>query len=347
MKFLIAIIVFSFLIIFHELGHFLLAKYNGISVLEFSLGMGPRLLSFQGKETRYSLKLLPFGGSCMMLGEEGENEETDMKGSFQNASVGARISVILAGPFFNFIAAIIAAFVLVSVCGVDTSSVDTLTPGGAAAKAGLKEGDVIVSLNDYNTYLFGDIQLFNMLHQGENVTVKYKRDGEIHVTDITPKYDESVDYYFLGLGSDTSLVKGGFFDRVKYSLYEIRFQFNQVLESLKMLVTGKVKLKDLTGVVGIVSVIGATYETGLRVNLLYAISNVLELVILLNFNLGVMNLIPFPALDGGRTLMLIIEKLRGKRIDPNIEEKINMIGLMLLLVLMAVVMINDFRYHIF
>ena len=191
---IIAILVFSVIVIFHELGHFLLAKRNGIAVTEFSLGMGPRLLSKVIGETRYSLKLFPIGGSCMMVGED---DDDDSQGSFNRASVWARISVVAAGPIFNFILAFIFAMIITSVIGYDPSTVLQVEEGSPAQEAGLQEGDVITEFQGKHISIGRDLELYMTLHglQDENVTLTYERDGEEHEISYTA---DSQTRYLLG-----------------------------------------------------------------------------------------------------------------------------------------------------
>ena len=144
MKIVIAIIIFSLIVIFHELGHFWLAKANGILVNEFSLGLGPTIVGFKRGETKYSLKLFPFGGACMMEGEDGESENPR---SFQNKSVWARISVVLAGPVFNFILAFVFSFIMITAMGYNSTKIAGVIDGYAADEAGMQDGDTIVKLN--------------------------------------------------------------------------------------------------------------------------------------------------------------------------------------------------------
>ena len=203
MKILIAVIIFSAIILFHEFGHFLFAKLNGIGVTEFSLGMGPRLFSFQKGETRYSLKLLPIGGSCAMVGEDTDEEE--LPGSFNAASVGGRISVVAAGPVFNFILAFVLAVIIVGFVGYDPSEVVEVEKGSPVAEAGLEKGDVITEYDGYHVDLAKDLYVYmylNNLEEGDTVTMKVKRDGETRTITYTP--DVSV-RYLLGFNrSDAS-----------------------------------------------------------------------------------------------------------------------------------------------
>ena len=203
LKILIAVIIFSAIILFHEFGHFLFAKLNGIGVTEFSLGMGPRLFSFQKGETRYSLKLLPIGGSCAMVGED--TDEEDLPGSFNAASVGGRISVVAAGPVFNFILAFVLAVIIVGFVGYDPAEVVEVESGSPVAEAGLEKGDVITEYDGYHVDLAKDLYVYmylNDLKEGDTVTMTVKRDGETRTITYTP--DVSV-RYLLGFNrSDAS-----------------------------------------------------------------------------------------------------------------------------------------------
>ena len=169
---LAAILLFGFIIMFHELGHFLLAKLNGVSVVEFSIGMGPRLLSFKGKETRYSLKLLPLGGSCAMADEDTDSGDPN---GFLNKPVWSRIMVIAAGPVFNFILALIFGIIIVGYRGYDLPVISGVLDGFPAQQAGLLPGDLIVSINGQNMMDYRDLSLFLQLHPEEKLTIHYKR----------------------------------------------------------------------------------------------------------------------------------------------------------------------------
>ena len=171
MNIVLALLIFSIIVIVHELGHFLLAKKNGIGVVEFSLGMGPRLFSFDKGGTKYSLKLLPFGGSCMMLGEDGIDDDDS---AFGNKSVWARISVIAAGPIFNFILAFVMATIIVSVVGYDAPKIWGIIEDYPADEAGIKEGDTIVKLNDTRIHIYREVSLFVQMHQGKQWILSMK-----------------------------------------------------------------------------------------------------------------------------------------------------------------------------
>lgn len=340
MSIILALIIFSFIILFHELGHFLLAKRGGITVEEFSLGMGPRILSTVKGGTRYSWKLLPFGGSCMMLGEdEGSTEE----GSFGSKSVWTRISVIAAGPIFNFILAFVLSVIIIGSIGIDKPVVLAVSEGYPAAEAGIQEGDTILRMNHQKIHVSREVTNYVTFHQGEDVTIVYEHDGEQKTAVLSPKESETGRYIF-GISVYSSYrEKVGPLETLKYSAYEVKYWIQLTIESLKMLFTGQVGLNDMAGPVGVVSIIDDTYKESAADGGFYIWLNMLNISILLTANLGVMNLLPLPALDGGRLVFLILEAIRGKRVDPEKEGMVHFVGLMLLMVLMVVVMFNDIR----
>ena len=341
MSFIIAFLIFSIIVIFHELGHFWLAKANGIRVNEFSLGLGPTIWGIQKGETKYSIKLLPFGGACMM---EGEDEESEDERAFGKKSVWARMSVVFAGPFFNFIMAFVFAFILMSCIGYDKPEIAGVIEGYAAEEAGMQEGDTIVKINNKSIHFYREVSAYSMFHPGEVAEITYLRDGEKCTTTLTPKYDEELGRYLYGFTYQSVREKGNVWDNLKHSFYEIEYWIYSTLSSLKMLVTGNASFNDMSGPVGIVKNIGDTYTESVETSGYYlAFLNMLNWAILLSANLGVMNLLPLPALDGGRLVFLLVEAIRGKKIDPNKEGFVHLIGIALLFLLMFVVMFNDIR----
>lgn len=397
MKIIIAIVIFSAIILFHELGHFLFAKLNKIVVTEFSLGMGPRLYSFEKGDTRYSLKLLPIGGSCAMLGEDTDIENEP--GTFNSASVWGRISVVAAGPVFNFIMAFVLSVIIVGAVGYEPSRVLSVKEGSAAEAAGLKEGDtinltvkrdgkkmdisyksdtnvryllgcnfngddtsamtvesvmdgmplqeagiqqgdVITSINGVKITNAADYQKYiqeNPLTE-KSVKITYSRDGQEYDITVTPKeYRTAESGFTYNMYSEKA--KG--LNIVKYGAVEVKYMVRTTILSLKELVSGKLGMKDLSGPVGIVDAIGTTYEESKSEGTMILWMNMLNLAVLLSANLGVMNLLPFPALDGGRLVFLVIEAIRRKPINRQVEGGIHFAGLMLLMALMVFVMYND------
>ena len=338
---IIAIIMFSIIILFHELGHFLLAKANGIRVNEFSLGLGPTLVGFTKGETKYSLKLLPFGGACQM---EGEDDTSEDERSFNSKSVWARISVVAAGPIFNFIMAFIFSVVIIGCIGVDKPVLKDVMDGFPAQEAGLQAGDEIIKMDGQRIHFYRDISIFSTFHSGEAIEIVYERDGQRYEAILAPKLDEESGRYLYGLVGQSARENVGVFGTVKYAWHEVGYWIRMTIQSLKMMVTGGASVNDLSGPVGIVQNIGNTYEESLKQDgFFYAFLNMLNWAILLSANLGVMNLLPLPALDGGRLLFMFVEVIRGKKIKPEREGIVHLIGIILLLALMVFVMFNDIR----
>lgn len=339
------VLIFGVVVVSHEFGHFLLAKANGIHVIEFSVGMGPNLFSFQKGDTKYSLKLLPIGGACMFEGEDGLNEKEDGEdhsGSFLNANVWARISTVVAGPLFNFILGFIVAFIMVNMLVAVRDPVATeVVDGGAAQEAGLQPGDRILALNGSKIHLFEEIQLFCMTYRGGEVTVQYERDGVKGTTTLTPQYDESAGYYMVGI-MNADFVEMSGLNSFRYAWYEMRYCVKMTWKSLEMLVQGQVSRQDVAGPVGIaVNVVGKTYETAKDYGWQSVLLSMLNITLMLTVNLGILNLLPVPALDGGRLVFLLWEAITHRPVPPDKEGIVHFIGLMFFMVLMVFLLFND------
>lgn len=344
MTFIFFILIFGIVVISHELGHFLLAKINGIHVVEFSVGMGPTLLGFTKGETKYSLKLLPIGGACMFEGEDGLNiengEESDR--SFNKANVWARISTVVAGPIFNFILGAVVAMIMVSMVHINLPVIG-VSEESPAMMAGLQTGDRIIALNDEKVYLFQEMQLFSRINGGKEVTITFERDGEIMTTTLQPVYNEESGSYMFGVYCDALAEEQGI-ARLKYAWYEIRYCVKSTYKSLALLVQGQVKSDEVAGPVGIaVNVVGKTYDATKEYGWETVLVNMLNIMLVLTVNLGIINLLPIPALDGGRLVFLLIEVIRGKPIPPEKEGMVHFAGLVFFMGLMVVVFFNDLK----
>ena len=346
MSFVAAVLIFGIIIMIHEFGHFLFAKLNGIGVIEFSLGMGPRLYSFEKGGTRYSIKILPFGGSCMMLGEDEENSD---QSAFNNKSVWARISVVAAGPIFNFLMAFLLSMVIVGLTGYQPATVMEVMDGYPAKEAGLLPGDLITEINGRNIHSKDDITLYIQTHAGKTITVEYKRaDGnggvERRSAVIVPQYSEEDGGCLMGVRFDgVAKPVSGLGQLLVHSAYEVKYWIQYVFDAFYMMFHGEVSLNDLSGPVGIVTTIDDTVDQVIPYGRTVVILTLINFCILLSANLGVMNLLPIPALDGGRLVFLFIEAVRGKPIDKEKEGMVHMAGMMLLMALMVLVLFNDVR----
>ncbi|MCI7795011.1 MAG: site-2 protease family protein [Lachnospiraceae bacterium] len=355
---ILAFLVLSVIVLFHEFGHFLFARLNGIAVLEFSLGFGPRLFSVKSKKfgTRYSVKLFPFGGSCAMLGEEEEDagelsDEKVVGDSFYGKPPLARIAVIAAGPAFNFLMALAFSIAVVSWAGTDRPVLTGVTEGTAAEAAGLKAGDVITGIGNRRVMVMRDLMLYMTVHGKEDMKITYKRrDPETETWTSFEAFLDSdlfaesngrymIGVQFAGYRSETGSVP----ELIKASAAEVRYTVLSVIDSLKMIVRGEVESEDIAGPVRIVTIIGDTVEQVSPYGAMAVFMNLLNLIIMFSANLGVMNLLPLPALDGGRLVFLFWELLTGKPVNQRIENAVNMTGMALLMALMLFVFFNDLR----
>ena len=446
MNIVVALLIFTVIVVAHELGHFLLAKKNGVGVPEFSVGMGPRLVTVAKTEngfmvkffcsqkmmeenedwknvTKYSWKLLPIGGSCAMVGEDEDNDAPD---SFNSKGVWARFSIVVAGPFFNFIFAFVCSIIIIANSGVDYPQVQSVYSGQPAQTAGIETGDMIKSINgrkisigrevetyvqlhpltgedveitlerdgkektitldpNYKTYLFGfsytanktddteisaitegkpfdkagiqagdkivhvngtevsnGEELKNVMEEnssaGKETTFGIQRDGTVQEYKITPEPYETKTLGFYAGGNVTGQ---NAFVVLKYSLIEVKYWIETTVASLGQLITGKISTKELSGPVGIVDTVGTVLDQSTSYGMRVVVLNMLIMSVLLSANLGVMNLLPLPALDGGRLVFILIEAVRGKPVSRDKEGYVHFAGFILLMLLMVFVMYND------
>ena len=338
------VLIFGLVVVAHEFGHFLLAKANGIHVVEFAVGMGPKLLHFKKGETEYCLRLLPIGGACMFENEDelgGSGNRTYEEGSFPAANVWARISTVVAGPLFNFILGFLLALIIVWFSGSDRPVINGIMEGYPAQEAGLQAGDVVTRMNGERIYLAREIYINMYINKGKDMVITYERDGVEYETTIIPKYNEEEDRYLIGLQGYGEYVDCQNANIFPYTYYEVRYCLKSTLKSLGMLVTGNGSKDDVSGPIGVAQVIGDISEQAAPYGMGVVLINMLNIALLLSVNLGVMNLLPLPALDGGRLVFLLIEAVRGKPIPPEKEGMVHFAGFVALMVLMVFVMYND------
>lgn len=382
MGIILFIIIFCVVVIVHEMGHMLIAKANGIGVVEFTVGMGPVLFHFTKGGTKYSVRLLPIGGACVFEGEDGlasgvadsdrpvseqvldhfdslhndkksdssdqadaayvQNTDLGKKGiAFPDAKVSARIAAVAAGPVFNFILAFIFSLIIVGSYGTDLPVIQKIMENGAAEKAGMQDGDLIVSVNGKKVHLYREISFASMLNQGEDVDIVYERDGKLYQTVVSPLYDEQAGRYYMGFYGSNVYQKQGFWGTIRYSFYEVKYWIDTTIKSLELLVTGRVSRNDVSGPVGMAQTVNEIYTESKPSGFFIVWLNMLNFAILLSANLGVLNLLPLPALDGGRLVFLIIEAIRRKPVPAEKEGMVHFAGFVLLMVLMVFVFIND------
>ena len=324
------------LVIVHEFGHFITAKRGGVQVNEFWIGMGPTLLKKQHNGTLYCLKLLPFGGACVM---EGEDSESDNDHAFGKASLPRRMLIVAAGALMNFLVGFLIVLAVIQPNGPNggyiVSTIDSVDPASTAAAAGgLQAGDEILEVDGYNILLRSDFEM--ALSRGMDTTyeVVVRRDGEkvtlpAVVLEATIEGEDGRKMIGLTFAEQPDSIGMHVNMAVRTSLNYARL----VWVSLGMLVSGQVGVDQLSGPVGVASVMATTAS--------YSISAFLQLVAFISINLGVMNLLPLPALDGGRLVFLIIEGIRRKPVPAKYEGYIHAAGLMLLLALMVYVTGQD------
>lgn len=340
---LILIIMLGILIFVHEFGHFIVAKKTGVHVEEFALGMGPQLLKWKRKNdpTLYSIRLFPIGGFCAMAGEVVEETEKKLsKDKYMcNKKPYQKVLILIAGVTMNFLLALVLFFLQSMIWGSSNqlSYVGLVTENSAIEKAGIVEGDKIVSINGMKTNTWDKIQIALALKNDSSVYefIVKKEDGSIKKYDVTPtieKDEEGNEVKVYGFGAGNSLNKG-FVNSIKYAFVKLYSVMSSMTQIIIKLFTGDLGLSSLSGPVGMYTVVGETAKMGIQ-NLLY-------LTAYLSVNLGFINILPFPAFDGGRILFVIIEKIKGSPVKPEVENWFHSIGFILLMILMLVITYQD------
>ena len=323
-----SIIIFLLVILIHEFGHFIVAKMNGVSVLEFSVGMGPKLFQKESNGTLYSLRLLPVGGYCQL---EGEDEENDSPNSLNNQSPLVRLKVILAGAIMNFILAFILLIFLMSVSRVSTE-VSGVLEDSPAYSSGIQTGDKIVSINGKNIS-DGEELLQSIKESQGDLDIGVIRDSQSKNIKVTPRLENNVRKIGVNFQEEYDIKNFSLIKGFKKGVITFLNLTGMLYKFLGMLITGQLGLGGVSGPVGVVKEIGNAAKTG--------VANLIFLLAYININLGVFNLLPIPALDGGRAIFILIEMIFGKKISQEKEGYIHMVGLILLLALIAVVTIKD------
>ena len=343
---LFAVLLFSLVIFVHELGHFVAAKLSGVQVNEFAMFMGPALVKWKRGETQYSIRCIPLGGYCAM---EGENEDSDNPRSFQKAAWWKRLIILVAGCFMNFVVALLLMVIVYlpvkeTVVPVISSFESYATIDG---EKGLQVGDEIVSLDGERIYVRGDISQILAMNPGDTHDVVVKRNGEtvalndflMETHPVTLEDGTTAQMY----GMIFSVKKMNLLDRVDLGWRQFLNSGRLVRMSLQRLLSGKAGVKDLSGPVGIVSMMSQTAEQS--ESALDAVLNLLFFGAFLSTNLGIFNLLPVPALDGGRTFALLlitaIERITKKKVNPKYEAYIHGIGMVLLMALLIFVVFKD------
>ena len=333
------ILILGVIILIHEFGHFIFAKKAGIYVYEFSIGMGPRIFKWTRKndETEYSIRLIPIGGFVQMAGEEIEDDpEVPKDKKFGVKTFGQKFMTVIAGIMNNFLLAIFLYFIIALFTGAPQNKaiVGEISKDYPAYTSGLQTGDRILKLNGKNASTYDTLALELQVNIGEDVTLEVDRDGQTVEVELTPKKvkENGEEIYRYGF-TITDEVETGFFASLKYAFSKTFSLIHQMILIIGYLVTGNLGINSLAGPVGIFGIVGTAADAG--------IWSVLSLIALLSINVGFINLLPIPAFDGGRLLFIIIEKIKGKPVDPKLENTIHAVGLFLLMALMLLITYND------
>ena len=334
------ILILGGIVFFHELGHFLFAKKAGVYIYEFSIGMGPQLFKWKSKkdETMYSIRLLPIGGFVQMAGEEIDPDENIPKEKrMQSKTWLQRFSIMIAGIFFNFVLAIVLLFVVGLINGTPQKEtyIGVIDKNSSAYNAGLRENFEILQVNGKKASTKDILSLELIANVKKEVEVKYKdENGNVEIAKFkADTVDENGTTNYKYGFSLINQKQRGFFSSIKYAFTKTIELIEYMFFVIWYLITGKISLTNLSGPIGIFTMVGETAKEGL-INLVY-------LMAIISVNVGFINFLPLPAFDGGRILFLIIEKIKGSPVNPKIENIIHTVGLGFLMLLMVFITYND------
>lgn len=337
---LLFILILGIIVFIHEFGHFILAKWNGVYVYEFALGMGPKICGFKKGETEYNLRAIPIGGFCQLAGEDldtDDDKKIPKDKRLQNKKAWQRFLIMLFGPMNNFILAVLLIFLIALIWGGATMDpvIYKVEKDSACEKAGLKANDKVISINNNRIDTSDDISLYLAVASPKKTnTIVVERDSKKVTIKVKPKKvkEDGKETYKYGLSIKNKKTKG-FVNAIVYTFKKTESVFKQMFITIGYLFTGRISLNQLSGPVGIYSVVGQQRSAGL--------ASLIYLTAFLSINVGVINLLPIPAFDGGHILFIIIEKIKGSPVKPELENKIHSIFLILLMLLMVIITIND------
>ncbi|MBS4031408.1 MAG: RIP metalloprotease RseP [Clostridiales bacterium] len=339
LTFIASVVIFGLLIFFHELGHFIVAKRLGIGVIEFAIGFGPKAMSRQIGETVYSLRVFPLGGFVRLVGEDPEEVEED--GSFQKQPVWRRFAVIVSGPVMNFILAVLLFsliyFAFIGVPVYQSTAIGELLPGGRAEQAGLMAGDRITSVAGEEVGKWLDLVALINAHPDTEIIIEFERENQLQSITVTPQRDPQAGIGLIGIWPQTRMfaVFPSLSLGITHTVSFLRF----IAVSIVKMITGRAPA-DVVGPVGIIQIVGEVARTG--------VVNLLSLAAIISLNLGFLNLLPIPALDGSRLMFLVVEGIRGRPVDPHKESFVHFVGFTVLILLMIVIAYRDLvRLNIF
>lgn len=340
-KILIAVIMICIIILVHEFGHYIIGRANGIVAKEFFIGVGPILFKFEKGGTVFSLRAIPFGGACVFGNEE--DFENPQDSPYLSASVWARFASIVAGPIFNFILAFVLSLFVIGATGYTPTKVIDVTEGSPAEQAGIQAGDLITRFDGSKVYMFGEITFATMYNNSEPIAVELLRGNEKIRTIVTPVYDEQYGRMMMGITFGGVEEKPTPIETIKYSYANVRYWIRISVASVRMLFTGVLSPKELSGPVGVTMAVSEVYDAAADYGIMAIIYSMLDFAILISANLGVMNLIPIPGLDGGKLLFILIEAVTRKPASKEVEGIVTFIGFAILMLLTGYVLFNDIQ----
>ena len=337
---LLFILILGIIVFVHEFGHFIWAKIAGVYVYEFAIGMGPKLWGFKKGETEYNFRAIPIGGFCQMAGENLDDDDLEKipkEKRLQSKTAWQRFLIMVFGPMNNFILAVVLLLFISLVWGGTTLTprITSIEDGSAAYKVGIQKNDLVIKINNHKVSTSDDLSLYlAMANPKKNTKIVVLRDNKEKIFFVKPtkigKGKKASYRYGIGLKQEKTK---GIVASFVYTYRKTVSIFKQMFITIWHLFTGGIHLNQLSGPVGIYSVVGQQRTAG--------IANILYLMAFLSINVGVINLLPIPAFDGGHILFIIIEKIKGSPVDPEIENKIHGIFLMLLMIIMLIITVND------
>lgn len=351
MSIIITLLIFTVIVVIHEAGHFWVAKKSNVLVEEFAIGMGPKLIGKKFGETLYTIRILPIGGFCRMADEKPEN--TDRIG-FNDATVIKRILICVAGPIMNFVLALIIMIFINMCVGTSTLEIVDIMEGSGAEAAQIQPGDTIVEYDGHSIHTRDELEFYKSENPGNAVDIVVKRNGEKIKTTITPTYNSDYGIYQLGIifdykapvfnisGADFSgYDKASAFQYVSSGYWDCVSLVKLTVLSFGKMFTAQIGVEDLSGPIGVTSIVGDVYTESSAVGFSVMILSMLNLMALLSANLGVINLMPFPAIDGGKIVIYIIELISGYRLPKEKEAYIHFLGFAILMGLGIYIAYND------
>ncbi len=332
MKILISLLVLGIIIMIHELGHFLCAKFFKIPVSEFAIGMGPEVYTYEGKKTKYTFRSIPVGG---FVNIEGMEVDDDVEGGFNKRNPFVRFAVLFAGVFMNFLLTYFILFgITMSQGEVILNPLPVVGKVAEASKSSFKEGDLILEIENHKIEKWTEIRgiISELPNKDELKKVVIERNKQREVLEVKLNKGPD-DRYYLGILPDYRIEKFGVSEALKISGKGFINIFGEILNGFKMIATGKVSRSDISGPIGIVNIVGEASEQG--------VFSIIWIMAILSVNVGIFNLLPFPALDGGRIIFVILEMF-GIKVNKKIEENVHKVGILILFILIIFITTNDF-----